>query len=313
MKNTACRAFCFFLLLTFAVSAGEIRTWTSSGGKHKTEAEFIDLSEDGKTVTLKKADGKEIEVPLEKISQIDREYATKQKALTTQPKKVDRPDTSSTIPNTRQIQKPSHPSRRPRQDDFATKDLLRRKIDAVNRQDNGEVKVELSDKEKEGIVQYLLLAEKALGKKESEAGLSLLIGKLSKYKNGSGIGDYAYSDFSLIRLFGREVTNADVRYEKIDAYVAGLAGWVVMSDLSGSAAMSSNKAREESRRYGGKELARSAAGASAAASSFRSQKDIIESLLPECNRLSGNAHDKEEKERLGKKQREAEKKQLFGD
>ena len=39
----------------------------------------------------------------------------------------------------------------------------------------------------------------------------------------------------------------------------------------------------------------------------------IERLLPECNRLSGNAHDEEEKARLGKATREAEKKRLFAE
>jgi hypothetical protein len=44
----------------------------------------------------------------------------------------------------------------------------------------------------------------------------------------------------------------------------------------------------------------------------KKKKAIIETLFPGCNRLSGNAHDAEEKARLANEAREAEKKRLFG-
>ncbi|MGB7325886.1 MAG: SHD1 domain-containing protein [Rubripirellula sp.] len=49
------------------------RSWTDITGKHKIEAEFIGFS-DG-SVKLKRADGKEIVVPLEKLSQPDQQRA----------------------------------------------------------------------------------------------------------------------------------------------------------------------------------------------------------------------------------------------
>lgn len=48
------------------------RTWTSSGGNFTIEADFVGFSE-GK-VSLRKADGKQIEVPLDKLSEADRRW-----------------------------------------------------------------------------------------------------------------------------------------------------------------------------------------------------------------------------------------------
>ena len=50
--------------------AGETRTWTDKTGKFRIEAEFV--AEDDGVVTLRKEDGDEIEVPLEKLSAADR-------------------------------------------------------------------------------------------------------------------------------------------------------------------------------------------------------------------------------------------------
>jgi len=50
----------------------QCRTWTDRSGKHRTEASFVE-AKDGK-VTLKKKDGATISVPLESLSNADREY-----------------------------------------------------------------------------------------------------------------------------------------------------------------------------------------------------------------------------------------------
>src|SRR5262245_22852272 len=54
--------------------AGEMRTWSSSSGAHKTEAEFVELKDDG-VVVLKTKVGKTIEVPLSRLSEGDQAYA----------------------------------------------------------------------------------------------------------------------------------------------------------------------------------------------------------------------------------------------
>ncbi len=64
--------------LTFACSGyaaemegrqAEFRTWTDVTGKHKLEAKFVHFK-DGK-VRLKKKDGSEVDVPLEKLREAD--------------------------------------------------------------------------------------------------------------------------------------------------------------------------------------------------------------------------------------------------
>jgi SLA1 Homology Domain 1 (SHD1) protein/HEAT repeat protein len=57
---------------TTDLAGSEARTWTDTTGKYKTEAEFVDLK-DGK-VQLKTADGSLKLVPLEKLSEPDKEY-----------------------------------------------------------------------------------------------------------------------------------------------------------------------------------------------------------------------------------------------
>ena len=51
----------------------QLRTWLDNTGKHKIEASFIDLAEN--KVTLAKPDGKEIKVPLNRLSEPDRDFA----------------------------------------------------------------------------------------------------------------------------------------------------------------------------------------------------------------------------------------------
>lgn len=74
MKRTIFFFIAFSLLLVFHIHAEEIRTWTSSDGKQKMEAVLIKQSENGQIVTLRKTDGKEGNVPLEKLSKEDQEY-----------------------------------------------------------------------------------------------------------------------------------------------------------------------------------------------------------------------------------------------
>ncbi len=50
-----------------------MRTWTDASGKYKTEAEFVEFK-DGK-VTLKKKNGKTVTLPLDRLSEHDRQHA----------------------------------------------------------------------------------------------------------------------------------------------------------------------------------------------------------------------------------------------
>lgn len=77
MKNIIFLTVCFSFLLAFSTNAAEMRTWSTADGKFKTEAEFVELSEDGRTVTIRKKDGDEKKVPLDRLSKEDREYVEK--------------------------------------------------------------------------------------------------------------------------------------------------------------------------------------------------------------------------------------------
>jgi hypothetical protein len=54
------------------VESPKVRTWTSGDGKFRTEAEFKSMG--GGSVKLRKPDGSEINVPLEKLSDEDRRW-----------------------------------------------------------------------------------------------------------------------------------------------------------------------------------------------------------------------------------------------
>src|SRR5437868_4755077 len=54
--------------------AAEMRTWTSASGSHTTEAEFVELKDDGNVVLKTKA-GKTIEVAIGKLSGADQAFA----------------------------------------------------------------------------------------------------------------------------------------------------------------------------------------------------------------------------------------------
>jgi S1-C subfamily serine protease len=72
------RLFACVLIAVLAIvsvgRAGELRTWTSASGSHTTEAEFVELKDDG-TVVLKTTAGKTIEVAIGKLSEADQAFA----------------------------------------------------------------------------------------------------------------------------------------------------------------------------------------------------------------------------------------------
>ncbi len=64
------------LILAVCTPVAFTRTWTDSTGKHTVEGEFVDLK-DG-TVRLKKEDGKTITIPIETLSEADRDFVKAQ-------------------------------------------------------------------------------------------------------------------------------------------------------------------------------------------------------------------------------------------
>jgi uncharacterized protein (TIGR03067 family) len=61
--------------MAFLMTQATARTWTSSDGKYKVEAELV--AHDDRAVTLKKTDGTTISVPLARLSQADRDHLAK--------------------------------------------------------------------------------------------------------------------------------------------------------------------------------------------------------------------------------------------
>ena len=59
-------------VLFCGTSAAQSRTWTDSTGRYTVEAEFVSVA--GGQVTLKKTDGQEITLPLDRLSAADREF-----------------------------------------------------------------------------------------------------------------------------------------------------------------------------------------------------------------------------------------------
>ncbi|MDO5565682.1 MAG: SHD1 domain-containing protein, partial [Planctomycetia bacterium] len=67
------------LVVFFGIGFGSIlpaqtRTWSDLPGRFTVEATFVSLSEDAKTVTLKKKDGTTVDVPLDKLSKADQAF-----------------------------------------------------------------------------------------------------------------------------------------------------------------------------------------------------------------------------------------------
>jgi len=69
--------------LVYETRADEFRTWTDNTGKHKREAAFEKL--DGEVVHLRSKDGKELKIPLGKLSEADQSYARNAPASTDDP------------------------------------------------------------------------------------------------------------------------------------------------------------------------------------------------------------------------------------
>ena len=77
MKYTVLATLLFSVLCGLSIGA-EVRTWTS--GRFSVEAELVEVSKDGKSITLRRSDnGQEVTLPLDKVSAEDRRYVEKQK------------------------------------------------------------------------------------------------------------------------------------------------------------------------------------------------------------------------------------------
>lgn len=76
-----------------ACCAGESRTWTSADGKHKVEAELLNV--DDQQIRIRKSDGTVVSVPLAKISTSDQEYAKKTKQNASSNRGAARPPSSA--------------------------------------------------------------------------------------------------------------------------------------------------------------------------------------------------------------------------
>jgi hypothetical protein len=74
------RSFFVGICAGFAAMAGaaEMRTWTDNTGQHRIEAAYV-FEADG-TVTLDRADGRQVAIPLERLSEADRKCVADQKA-----------------------------------------------------------------------------------------------------------------------------------------------------------------------------------------------------------------------------------------
>ena len=66
-----------------ADALGATRTWTDSGGSHHASAKFDRI--DGENVILAKDDGKTIRIPIEKLSETDRDLARRLQGLKGEP------------------------------------------------------------------------------------------------------------------------------------------------------------------------------------------------------------------------------------
>ena len=59
---------------THAADGAKLRTWTSKSGKYTVNAEFLFLPDAEGVVTLRRANGKKIDIPLDKLSMGDQVY-----------------------------------------------------------------------------------------------------------------------------------------------------------------------------------------------------------------------------------------------
>uniref|UniRef100_A0A7C2P3I6 SLA1 homology domain-containing protein n=1 Tax=Schlesneria paludicola TaxID=360056 RepID=A0A7C2P3I6_9PLAN len=68
---------CVWTGVALTAAAAEFRTWSDSSGEFSLEAELVGV--DGDTVTLKDEDGKEYEIPVDKLSAADKKYLADRK------------------------------------------------------------------------------------------------------------------------------------------------------------------------------------------------------------------------------------------
>jgi S1-C subfamily serine protease len=107
----AARIWLGILLLGAFVSAtawAELRTWKAAEGGFSTEAEFIELKA-GNLVRLRMKDGKERDIPLDRLSAADKDYVAKKTAKTT-------PSSAKQVPAST---KSGHPSGTPNRERIA--------------------------------------------------------------------------------------------------------------------------------------------------------------------------------------------------
>lgn len=75
MKHkTCCKLLAMVLLAVLIVgpAVAEVRTWTDRSGQHTTEAELLSVG--GKAVKLRRTDGKQLTVPLDRLSEADQDF-----------------------------------------------------------------------------------------------------------------------------------------------------------------------------------------------------------------------------------------------
>src|SRR6187200_1881456 len=74
-----CGPMALAVIVILGTAVAEVRTWTSADGKFQVEAEMLSVQE-GK-VSLRKADGTEVTVPLTKLGEADRRFIAGRTAL----------------------------------------------------------------------------------------------------------------------------------------------------------------------------------------------------------------------------------------
>jgi hypothetical protein len=79
MRKIVYCAVVFFILPTSAINASEIRSWTVGKEHIEIEAEFVRISDDAKSVSLRQKNGREISVELGNLSRADQLFVATQK------------------------------------------------------------------------------------------------------------------------------------------------------------------------------------------------------------------------------------------
>ena len=328
MKKIVCLVVCFSVL--FILSAhGQLRVWTLPGEEKTILGELTSISDDEKTVTVRTRDGEEHVVRVDDLSIKDQVFvgtqARKQKIEAEQPKEQDpqkatpatktpTSKTSATVEARKQAAEEKKQERarvaqeRARAIEEQKKGIYRKAIDFVNRN----VKLELSDEEKEGVVSYLILADSAF--------------QSAIATKGSGIRQgHNESDLNQLLLGLQHARNSEKIM--IDAYVTCMVAQAVESGKAEAVKrryddMNTQELRDNKyytrppRLIDIEDISSVNYMYVEAYWDPKNRADVIKSLLPMCNRLSGNRYDAIEKEKTDTKRRQAaeeqERRQLFG-